>query len=145
MTCLVTLFDRKLQIFKNSPKWTIIGIFNLLLSIQNANVVRFSSNGVWYFFCNFQTLCTYVYLNMKLDLWFYFVLILIYFRLLEIPHRKLSGTRASFPSKRALEWLLSTPTRNFEYHTSVNQTWMNTHVWPETGWKMQLDSQPDSF
>ena len=28
LTCLVTLFDRKLQIFKNSPKWTILGIFN---------------------------------------------------------------------------------------------------------------------
>ena len=27
-TCLVTLFDRKLQVFKNSPKWTILGIFN---------------------------------------------------------------------------------------------------------------------
>ena len=28
LTCLVTLFDRKLQVFKNSPKWTISGIFN---------------------------------------------------------------------------------------------------------------------
>ena len=28
VTCLVTLFDRKLQVFKNSPKWTIFGIFN---------------------------------------------------------------------------------------------------------------------
>ena len=28
LTCLVTLFDRKLQVFKNSPKWTILGIFN---------------------------------------------------------------------------------------------------------------------
>ena len=27
LTCLVTLFDRKLQVFKNSPKWTIFGIF----------------------------------------------------------------------------------------------------------------------
>ena len=35
LTCLVTLFDRKLQICKNSPKWTILGIFYLLLSIQN--------------------------------------------------------------------------------------------------------------
>ena len=26
-TCLVTLFDRKLQVFKNSPKWTIFGTF----------------------------------------------------------------------------------------------------------------------
>ena len=25
---LVTLFDRKLQVFKNSPKWTIFGIFD---------------------------------------------------------------------------------------------------------------------
>ena len=28
LTCLITLFDLKLQIFKNSPKWTIIGMFN---------------------------------------------------------------------------------------------------------------------
>ena len=28
LTCLVTLFDRKLQIFKKLPKWTILGIFN---------------------------------------------------------------------------------------------------------------------
>ena len=28
LTFLVTLFDRKLQVFKNSPKWTIFGIFN---------------------------------------------------------------------------------------------------------------------
>ena len=35
MTCLVTLFDRKLQIFKNSPNWTIFGIFNLFLSIRS--------------------------------------------------------------------------------------------------------------
>ena len=28
LTCLVTLSDRKLQLFKNSPKWTIFGIFN---------------------------------------------------------------------------------------------------------------------
>ena len=28
LTCLVTLFDRKRQVFKNSPKWTIFGIFN---------------------------------------------------------------------------------------------------------------------
>ena len=28
LTCLVTLFDRKLQVFKISPKWTIFGIFN---------------------------------------------------------------------------------------------------------------------
>ena len=28
LTCLVTLFDRKLQAFKNSPKCTIFDIFN---------------------------------------------------------------------------------------------------------------------
>ena len=28
LTCLVTLFDRKLQVFKNSPKWTIFGLFD---------------------------------------------------------------------------------------------------------------------
>ena len=28
LACLVTLFDRKLQVFKNSQKWTFFGIFN---------------------------------------------------------------------------------------------------------------------
>ena len=28
LTCLVTLFDRKLTVFKKSPKWIIFGIFN---------------------------------------------------------------------------------------------------------------------
>ena len=55
LTCLVTLFDRKLRIFKNSPKWTIFGIFNKLLSTQNANVARFARNVEWDFFCDFQT------------------------------------------------------------------------------------------
>ena len=44
LTCLVTLFDRKLQVFKNSPKLTIFGIFNELLSTQNVNVARFAGN-----------------------------------------------------------------------------------------------------
>ena len=57
LTCLVTLFDRKLQVFKNSPKWTILGIFNELSSTQNVNVARFAHNVVWDFFCDFQTPC----------------------------------------------------------------------------------------
>ena len=44
VTCLVTRFDRKLQVFKKSPKWTISGSFNVLLSTQNVNVARFASN-----------------------------------------------------------------------------------------------------
>ena len=44
LTGLVTLFDRKIQVFKNSPKWTILGIFNYLLSTQNVNVARFARN-----------------------------------------------------------------------------------------------------
>ena len=42
LTCLVTLFDRKLQVFKNSPKWTIFGIFVDILSTQNVNITRFA-------------------------------------------------------------------------------------------------------
>ena len=57
MTCLVTLFDCKLQVFKNSPKWTIFGIFNQLLSTQNVNVARFARTVEWDFFCDFQTPC----------------------------------------------------------------------------------------
>ena len=41
LTCLVTPFDRKLQVFK---KWTIFGIFDELLSSQNVNVARFALN-----------------------------------------------------------------------------------------------------
>ena len=44
VTCLVTLFDCKLKIFKNSPKWTIFGILNKDLSTQNVNVARFARN-----------------------------------------------------------------------------------------------------
>ena len=58
MTCLVTLFDRKLQVFKNSPKWTIFGIFNELLAtqnVQNVNVARFARKVECDFFCDFQT------------------------------------------------------------------------------------------
>ena len=40
LTCLVTLFDPKLQIFKNSPKLTIFGIFNWLLSTQKRSSLR---------------------------------------------------------------------------------------------------------
>ena len=57
LTCLVTLFDRKLQFFKNSPKLTYFGIFNELLSTQNVNVAHFARKVEWDFFCNFQTLC----------------------------------------------------------------------------------------
>ena len=32
VTCLVTLFDHKLQVFKKSPKWSIFGIFYVRLS-----------------------------------------------------------------------------------------------------------------
>ena len=34
LTCLVTLFDRKLQVFKNSPKLTILGIINYFLGVK---------------------------------------------------------------------------------------------------------------
>ena len=39
-----TLFDRNLQLFKNSPKLTRFGIFDELLSTQNVNVARFVRN-----------------------------------------------------------------------------------------------------
>ena len=55
LTYLVTLYDRKFQVFKYSPKLTIFGIFNELLSTQNVNVARFARNVEWDFFYNFQT------------------------------------------------------------------------------------------
>ena len=57
VTPLVTLFDRKLQIFKNSPKWPLFGIFNQLLSTQNGNIARFARNVKCDFLGDFQTLC----------------------------------------------------------------------------------------
>ena len=56
LTCLVTLFDRKLLVFKNSPKLTIFGIFNEFLFNQNVNVARFARNVECDFFGDFQTL-----------------------------------------------------------------------------------------
>ena len=55
MTFLVILFDRKFQVFKNSPKWTFFDFFEKLLSAQNVNVARFARNIKWDFFCDFQT------------------------------------------------------------------------------------------
>ena len=43
-TCLVTLFDCKLQVFKNGQKCNTFGIFNELLSTQNVIVARFARN-----------------------------------------------------------------------------------------------------
>ena len=57
MSCLVTLFDKKLQIFKNSPKVTIFGTFNKLLSTRNVNVARFARNAECDFFLDFQIMC----------------------------------------------------------------------------------------
>ena len=56
VTYLVTLFDLKLKVFKKSPKLTIFGIFNDLLSTQNVNVARFARNVECDFFGDFQTL-----------------------------------------------------------------------------------------
>ena len=53
VTCLVTLFERKLDDLKNSPKLTIFGIFNQLLSTLisrlNLSILAFSTN-----LCPFQ-------------------------------------------------------------------------------------------
>ena len=49
-----TVLTANFRFFKNSPKWTIFGLFNELLSTQNVNVAR---NVECDFFCDFQTLC----------------------------------------------------------------------------------------
>ena len=54
VTCLVTLFDRKVQVFKNSSKPTI---FDELLSTQNVNVARFARNVEFDFFGDFFEFC----------------------------------------------------------------------------------------
>ena len=42
LTCLETLFDRKLQVFKNLSKSAIFSIFNELMPTQYVNVARFA-------------------------------------------------------------------------------------------------------
>ena len=59
LTCRVTLFDRKYQVFKNSPN-RLFGILYELLSTQNVSVACFARNVKWDFFCNFQTLCNVI-------------------------------------------------------------------------------------
>ena len=56
VTCLVTLFDRKLEVFKSSPKSSIFGIFNELFGRFSNTVLWFISekleyrvvNGIWH-------------------------------------------------------------------------------------------------
>ena len=60
VTCLVTLFVRKLQVFQKLAKMDFFGTFNELWSTQIVNVARFARvDGD--FFCDFQTPCTYVH------------------------------------------------------------------------------------
>ena len=53
LTCLVILFDRKLQVVKKLAKIEYFGIFNRLLATQNVNVARFARNIKWDFFWDF--------------------------------------------------------------------------------------------
>ena len=59
VTCLVTLFDHKLQVFKNWPKLTIFDIFNELLSAQNVYLARFARNVKCDFLGDFQASTVY--------------------------------------------------------------------------------------
>ena len=45
--CLVTLFDRKLQVSKNSPKLTILGIFNFVHSKGKKYRSQFNLTNFW--------------------------------------------------------------------------------------------------
>ena len=56
VSCLVTLFDHKLVVLKNSPNSTIFGIFNELLSTQKVNGARFARSVECDFLGDFQTL-----------------------------------------------------------------------------------------
>ena len=58
VTSLVTLFDRKLQVFTNSPKWTI---FSILMNFCPLSPLE------WDFFCDFQTPC----LGFDIYLWWH--------------------------------------------------------------------------
>ena len=54
LTCLVTLFNRKLQFNKSE---TFLAFFNELLSTRNINVARFARNTECDFFSDFQMMC----------------------------------------------------------------------------------------
>ena len=43
LTCLVTLFDRNLQVFKNSPKLTIFGIFHSKKKLERGSFTVFKN------------------------------------------------------------------------------------------------------
>ena len=47
VACLVTLFDRKLQVSKNSPKLTILGIFNFVHSKGKKSRSHFNLTNFW--------------------------------------------------------------------------------------------------
>ena len=55
-----TVLTANFRFFKNSPKWTIFGLFNELLSTQNVNVARFARNVEWDFSFDFQTPCIFL-------------------------------------------------------------------------------------
>ena len=55
--CLVTLFDSKFQVFKNSPKWTHFGHFQWTFVLSKSKTSSIHSQRWWHFFCDFQTLC----------------------------------------------------------------------------------------
>ena len=55
VTCLVTLFGRKLQVLKKLVKMNYFWHFWQFLSTQNVNVARFARNVEWDLFRDFQT------------------------------------------------------------------------------------------
>ena len=66
LTYLVTLFYRQIRVFPDSPKLTILGSFNELLSTPNVNVARFARHVEWDFFCDFPALCAIFHAMKKL-------------------------------------------------------------------------------
>ena len=53
MTCLVTQFDRQIEVFENSSNWPFL---TLLVFLKNVNVARFARHVEWDFISDFQTL-----------------------------------------------------------------------------------------
>ena len=61
LTCLVTLFDRKLQVFKNSLKWTFFDIFELTFVHSKCKRCSLRSHCWMRLFLWFSTLWCYVW------------------------------------------------------------------------------------
>ena len=80
VNCLVTLFDLKYQVFKNSPKVTIFGIFNELIVHSKCKRSSLRSQCSMRLFSDFQTLWSMILICYAGNLveWDFFMVIILH-------------------------------------------------------------------